>query len=206
MGLPGLDNRPDSPAARFFQSFGVGAETTVVGTGVVVVGTTVVVVDGGAVVVVLLDVGVAVVEVTPEVVVVTGSVVLDEEVVPPACRLAPQAVARAASPPMAPTRSKRRRLSSPCIRPTTLGVALARQPSTRRFPACTRRAGPCAGVYAFVFAGRYSTEDRSNVGTRRRRFNCAAFHSSDPSTFELLNTGGCSPRSASIVAAATTMV
>jgi hypothetical protein len=53
------------------------------------------------------------------VVVVAGSLVLDEVVVPPElCRLAPQAVARAAKPPIAPTRSNRRRLSCPDIPPS----------------------------------------------------------------------------------------
>jgi hypothetical protein len=102
---------------------------------------TTVVVDGGALVVVVADV-----EVAPVVVVVAGAVVLDEEVVPPElCRLAPQAVARAASPPMAPTLSSRRRLSSPCIRPLTLGVALATQPTTRWFPGACPRLGWFAG-------------------------------------------------------------
>jgi hypothetical protein len=78
----------------------------VVGTGVVVLVAAVVVVEAGTVVVVMRVV----------VVVVPASLVLDEEVFPSALgRLAPQAVAKAASPPMAPTWSRRRRLSSPRI-------------------------------------------------------------------------------------------
>ena len=47
------------------------------------------------------------------VVVVAGWLVVEDEVVPPELwRLAPHAVASAARPPMAPTRSSRRRLSS----------------------------------------------------------------------------------------------
>lgn len=79
-----------------------------------VVVTAVLVVVGGTVVVA------AVVVLALElVVVVAGSLVLDEVVVPPElCRLAPQAVARAAKPPIAPTRSNRRRLSCPDIPPS----------------------------------------------------------------------------------------
>ncbi len=105
-----------SPAANAFQSVSVAGETTVVGTGVVVVVvvvTAVLVVVGGTVVVVVAVV------VLVLVVVVAGSLVLDEVVVPPElCRLAPQAVARAAKPPIAPTRSNRRRLSCPDIPPS----------------------------------------------------------------------------------------
>jgi hypothetical protein len=82
---------------------------------VVVVVTAVLVVVGGTVVAVVALA--LVVVVTGKV--VLGKVVLGEVVVPPElCRLPPHAVARAAKPPIAPTCSNRRRLSSRDIPPS----------------------------------------------------------------------------------------
>ena len=86
------------------------------------------------------------------VVVVAGSLVLDEVVPPELCRLAPQAVARAAKPPIAPTRSKRRRLSCPDIPPSR--YASGRRRSQRQKMGLRARSPlSCAQVLMPIYVG-----------------------------------------------------
>jgi hypothetical protein len=111
-----MDNRPDNPAAKAFQSAGVGGgiEVVVVPDVVVVAGTVVVVT-----VVVELDV------------VVDGSVLVDVVVPPALWRLAPQAAPRAAKPPTVPIRRSWRRLSTSPALPITPRLCVGRGRSPR---------------------------------------------------------------------------